>query len=605
MPKKTLDLDLTKNNFPVASTFFIPKPNEKPRIGPVQIPLLQGLAAEKNGEVTLYGTNTNGAGLDHIFSFTYYLAEGKTFERSFYYYGLKAYIQLAHGELRFRGAKFPYKCGVIVYTDTKTLPVLLKVFPLEKYPNLTIALVNWPYFSDQDGNINTLILRGLRFQAVDIFQEKNVHIRDADTLYVAILDSINILEKRKAEERFIDRYMELFHNTIFQWESNYLNLLPKIAARGKQIVFGSTWNYNAFYHSNIPYPILFQFPVRIFSEDYRNKPNPNQYLYMRGNKITSEKEKEISAIIRNIKNGKATNNLKKETKAVLNENTQKTIKNKRIARNAFFQSNYLRKRPFDIEIAAIANDVQKKLEAAVPPEQRKNETFFNFFKEKYMFFPKVGAFAGFVSVLENRNGIQDFWKLCVEYLLSRYFMVEDMETKKKVVSNEIFKRQIYDSSGVKIGLATSFAIGKDERMLLYGVAPQYLEKIFILPLSYSRNEGTLEKNFIADPNSYFRREVEPQLNAPQNQYFLKGIKTYKDWLDSFYKLYPTEKDFLDAVNTNLRERLVPYDIMREKSGRTRRNNALDPYSYPPFTVRRGGTRKMAKHIRSRLNKATR
>lgn len=360
--------------------------------------ILKGLPPDQNGTLSFTGMNPKGQGLSDIFSFTYYLMPkknstnfAKNFMQTKYYQGLKAYIEMVHSP------EFPFKGGVIVYTDSFTKPILESLFPLNDYPNLVLALVNWPYFTNEKGNVDQPVLRMLRYQAVDHFPTHNVHMRDADTLFVALMKRVDFLKH------------------VLDWETAYLQFVPKVAATGKQIILGSNEEYQPTYHDNMAFP-------------------------------------SVIANLTKLNSGKRA------------------------------QSNY-----------------------------------------KYMSYN--GVFAGFASVLENREGIEEFWRLCVEYALQRYYMVEDPETKELVTINYLYK--------------ISYADGKNERMLLYSVIPKLMSKIYFMNVDYDEREI---KDFYY-PAYFNTLKVNNQKSQKITKIMSRGLKEYQNWSSSFYKQFPTNKNY--------------------------------------------------------------
>jgi hypothetical protein len=376
--------------------------------------ILKGLPPEQNGVIHFSGINPSGKGLSHIFSFTFYFVPKenstnhlKNLSETKYYKGLKAYIDMVHSP------DFAFKAGVVIYTDAFTKPLLEELFPMIEYPNLILAVVEWAYFTNETGNVDRTIMRIFRYQAVQHFTSQNVHMRDADTLFAVYLsDSESLQEYHKSQKEF--------SQFIVDWESAYLQFLPRISSLGKQIVFGANDEYTPVYHQNILYPSIFRYSI--------NKMSPSE---------------------------------------------------------------------------------RKKIKFT---------------------FSMVGVFAGFVSVLENRDGIEEFWKLCIQYIIKRYVMIEHPETKKMITINQLYSAPSPEGGRVPYG------IGKDERMLLWGVIPSYLPKCYFMKVEYSE-----KRTYPFYNPSYFK---ELSVSNSLYKYVVSQLEDYKEWVENFYTLFPTEEDFI-------------------------------------------------------------
>lgn len=159
-------------------------------------------------------------------------------------------------------------------------------------------------------------------------------------------------------------------------------------------------------------------------------------------------------------------------------------------------------------------------------------------------------------------------------------MVRNVLTHKLIVSNEVLG---------------SYSFGKDERMLMYGVAPKFLDKIFAYPIEYSINPTNIYRSAFYEPKVYFKNTVEKEFDmasrdAKVSNRFKDGIEMYSELLRKFYEKYPTEKDFLNAVDKNLSEKVVPLNRLKAHKTTTSRR-PVNPYEYPQKVVRGGKTRK--------------
>lgn len=570
---KNLKLNLERQNFPSGS-FFVPPSAEKknntntltattpiPSLPPIQIPeqeatlpqeqenvideeemeenynegptVIEPIVSNVNNTSPKYGTirfigqNVMGKDLKHIFSFTLYLTEEKSEEllynpksriENLYYFGLDSYRRLIQNPIQIpkirskNGQRFidNQPCGMIIYTDETTLPFLMRAFPIKKNPNLTFAVVNWPYFSDRDGNINKNILRTMRFHAVQHFPTHNVYIRDADTLFTPwITEKIYDAEyqrrkkyysfsneesrfksqaaameaRRIAAEYFVQlmkNFQKTFVENLYNWENAYIKFVRQTK---KQIILGTQDEYKADFHLNLPYPAEFTFPVSMHMGHVLNRPQPDRYLYLK-------------------------------------------------------YKNY-------------------------------QYPFYPYFKEKYMFRPHQAVYAGCVSVLENRSGITDFWKNCSDYLLQRIRRV----TNKNILTNELIE--------------PSYQVGKDERMLLYAVVNNYLDKIFFIRIPYtseikSKNYYFFQKNYFTRRNSKFSPTLANN-SKKYMQHFFTQSNEHKAWLKKMLEQYPTEKEFSEALNKNIREKIIPYEnlVIRNKEIYERIKNQPRYFDSPP------------------------
>lgn len=182
------------------------------------------------------------------------------------------------------------------------------------------------------------------------------------------------------------------------------------------------------------------------------------------------------------------------------------------------------------------------------------------------FFGGGGILAGFASVLKNREGLEDFWKTCVEYLVSRYYTSVDPESGKVKLSDEIFEELVLTKHNGKIIAKKIYGFGKDERMLFYGILPKYLPKIYFFDIRYfkwySFYKDRTDLDFL-EP-TYPAKILEPygEHEAERlTKYFTRFIKDYNKWLDKFKESYPTQKTYLEAVEENFQKRFVPIDAV--------------------------------------------
>lgn len=540
-----------------------PRPRATP--GPLQVPIVRaGIPDETNGTIELLGQNVTGAGWEDIFSFSFYLLPTNAFYSSPYYLGLNAYVKMVHTQ------DFQTTCGMIIYTNQSTLPYLHQAFPLERHPNLIFALVNWPYYRDDAGNVDRTILRTMRFHAVEHFPRAAVHMRDADSLFVLRI------------------HKPYFNTLVSQWEAAYIHFtVPKIEKSGKQIVFGTYSLYRETkYHANLPYPVEFSTLVRMSEEKNNTKarPNPYKHLYVVSDRLTKENQDVLNNIDYKFVSG--------------DPSTFKTLFRKPRESN----SNFKERRKAAIEAA------QEEYLKTIPENRRAVIPFYSFFKDTYMYEPPQGLYAGFVSVLKNRAGIEDFWLRCVLYLLERYRMVINPEDGKRTTSNDLIRvlRKL-ETPRFPWPTITGYAVGKDERMLLYGIVPPFVEKSFFFHIPYSS-----DPNLSYEPEFMQRSYVmNPKLdwNTTYSEKFQEHSESYRAWLEDFKRKFPTEEAFLDELNATIERRLVPKEALNEffsaiqphelKSVKLPAESSLFPYTmyetrgHRRITMR-GGKRRLRK-----------
>ena len=552
----------------------------------LQEPIVKGLPEDQNGTITFLGDNPRGEGFDHIFSFVFYLVQGVAFEESKYYIGMKAYIDMIHTTI----TPFPFSCGMIVYTNPSTLEFLLSAFPLDRYPKLTFAVVEWPMYSyPTGGGIDMLVLRCLRFQAIDHYPTKYVHMRDADTLFVVKINEGPVFTK-----------------LVFDWEQKYLEMIPRLEEKGYQIVMGTFDGYVGKYHTNIPYPVEFSFPVRTAPERGYGDPaiNRNRHLYFQSDKLTADDS--------SIEYSMHTDLQRKDYDGRFFKTYLNKVLDPTLPENVEIHTRTL---GYLAELKAI-EEALKATGRIIPsyetPEQkpliqRRNELkalmqsefkehrirtkktlpvpFYEYFEKQYMYKPSIGIFAGFVSVFKNRRGIENFWRLCVEYLLPRYRWVHNRERNDVVLSNQLIKRNSDD------GRVLGF--GKDERMLMFGVTPKLLDSIFFFEVTYTIDPALGKIPFFT-PNVYFSKL---KINKRTNLYSLEKIferqnKVYTKWFEELHRKYPTEEAYLNAINANVDKLLIPYENLPVSKSNKK---AIHPYNAftranRKATVRRGGRR---------------
>ncbi len=514
---------LQENNLGGVEEVHVSKP-PPPKPGPIEIPLVRRSGAipdAQNGTIHVFGQNVFGAGWEDVFSFSFYFlptsSNPNEIYETIYYKGLIAYAKMVISK------ELKETMGMIVYTNEFTFPYLMEAFNLNKHSNILLAIPSWPAFTvpggpkDPAAGLEHTVLRTLRYHAVELFPNANVHMRDADTLFVPMM-----------------KYND-FYDIVLNWEMAYLRFtIPKITKEGKQIILGTFDLYKQkTYHLNLPYPVEFSVPPRIppYSNEVEQyaapKPNPYRFLYVRENK------------------GKV-----------------------------------------------------------IP--------FFSYLKKKYMFDPEQGLYAGFVSVLKDRRGIEDFWERCVRYMVERYRMVTNPEDGKRILSNDLIRSYKQLPTGtLSWRTRTHYAIGKDERMLLYAIIPEFLKATFFFYIPYSSDARNMNMNFYRQ--TFLLKRNTSNAEARYFRIFSAHSQAYQEWLADFFAKYPTEKAFLDALDANIGARVVPMEELAAMGAVKPENRVMKYTNFNPnspslpyrlfnkagrrITLRRGGgqRRKTRRH----------
>jgi hypothetical protein len=160
------------------------------------------------------------------------------------------------------------KWGVIVYTDERTRTLLETVFPYADYPKLILAVVEWPFYATKAGRCEPTIMRCMRFQVMELFPTQTICIRDADTLFVNLLErqypteSVKMAteeETRKVHEKFA-RTRDYATYMVLWWESEFMKAWASEETSPifsqyqiySQLIIGSSLDYSKPWHTNIP-----------------------------------------------------------------------------------------------------------------------------------------------------------------------------------------------------------------------------------------------------------------------------------------------------------------------------------------------------------------
>jgi hypothetical protein len=223
-----------------------------------KVPLtISGIPPEQNGSIDFFSTKPIDEikeTAEGIFSFSYYLKGEKPFDINLIYYqGLYSYIKFIHENPVFA------KWYCVIYTNKTTLPVLMEKFTHALYPRLIFAVIDWPYYSLSNGDVESTIHRCVRYHSFEFFTKSYVFIRDADTIFKNELQSI-IIEKEESLTKFI--------KNLGDWEKNFFELL-KTGKIAEPIVLGGHERYRWTWHSNFqePFPLV-QEATLFYTEKY-------------------------------------------------------------------------------------------------------------------------------------------------------------------------------------------------------------------------------------------------------------------------------------------------------------------------------------------------
>jgi hypothetical protein len=182
----------------------------------------------------------------------------------FYEQGIYAYLCMIHNTITAPGRKkeefqFPAEnpwtnWGYILYTNHQSVGRLRGQFPLELWPNLVFCVVDWPRYTIPEVGVEPSIMRVLRYQATELFPTSMILIRDADTIFPAIVeqgitDALPGYSPVHSSEE--NRRLESEIMRISQWERNFINEWKRQDPE-KGIVLGTHFTYYAEWHRNFP-----------------------------------------------------------------------------------------------------------------------------------------------------------------------------------------------------------------------------------------------------------------------------------------------------------------------------------------------------------------
>lgn len=338
---------------------------EEPRTLTHIVPLCPGIPKERNGTLTLHTIEPYESlrgRLEGVFSVVLYYADTRAkFMKTVYYKGIYHILQILHVYKK----RFD-RWGLVLYTDKRTRPLLQAVFPFSKFPRLILVEVEWPMYTNSNGNVDGSILRCLRFQVVDLFTDQLCLVRDADTLFP------RLLKDTQADDMNITK-------AIGTWEEHFLNRWQKQIEESPMLVIGTHYleilqgTYVQNWHRNTP--LAFALP---FSPDY----------------------------------------------------------------------SVDLKRTSDVSFGGPHSDTTI-----------------------------IGVFAGFVNFRNTAGAFHALWRLCVEYLQDRFFMVRipkrDPQWGGALVISDYYSERYYGAT-----------VGKDEKCILFVMSRYYQDTIYYFDLHY-------------------------------------------------------------------------------------------------------------------------
>lgn len=237
-----------------------------------EFPLCSGGArsAKERGRVRLHSSSPYSElepALDGLFVFCLYFTALETetreeldeFLNKPIVLGLELYMKMLHDPIQ--NDKLS-RWGAMIYTHSVSYKYIRRLFPVDLYPKVFIAVVVWPYYTVQNGVIEESILRCMRHHGKELFPNKTLCTRDADTLF----ELAYYKENREHQQEMI--------TLIRKWELSFLNAwLPclteeELAARDptapfikEPIVLGRGYNYSCPWHIDVPFPTPYKAEV--------------------------------------------------------------------------------------------------------------------------------------------------------------------------------------------------------------------------------------------------------------------------------------------------------------------------------------------------------
>lgn len=214
------------------------------------MPYLQTIPLSKKykseGTIQLHFNNKTDLSLAGYFTTTLYYRSKEPFTETDYYHGIRIYAELINSEPFFDDV------GYIIYTDKSSYPKLVTHFG--DHPKVILAVVNWPRFSIDKNTIDGTILRTLRYQAQDYFQDAWIAIRDADTLFAYEINNCLLMKKNKYSDPVprpnAKELLVKLAAMIAYWEMRFIR---RWLHAGDSIVIATNDNYVAKWHMHMPF----------------------------------------------------------------------------------------------------------------------------------------------------------------------------------------------------------------------------------------------------------------------------------------------------------------------------------------------------------------
>jgi len=239
-----------------------PGPNEYS----VRIPISRySNSTPLKGEVQVFSSSPFkelAGALDGLFTFCLYNTSAETkagldeFTRAPIVVGLQLYADMLHDTtVKDKLSKW----GALIYTNTASYKYIRKLFPLDVYPKLFIAVVMWPYYSGNDGVLEESIMRCMRHHAKEVFPDKNICIRDSDSLF----ELAYYIDHKEHEKDMIALVRAWELSFLYSWlpcltPEERAAVDPNKPSIASPIVLGRGYNYFCNWHVDLPFPTPFK-----------------------------------------------------------------------------------------------------------------------------------------------------------------------------------------------------------------------------------------------------------------------------------------------------------------------------------------------------------
>jgi hypothetical protein len=183
----------------------------------------------------------------------------------------------------------------------------------------------------------------------------------------------------------------------------------------------------------------------------------------------------------------------------------------------------------------------------------------------------LGIWAGFTNFAQERPN--DLWFLCYDYIIRRYFLINGIDGI--TISN--------DDSIIDMG--RNMDIGKDERILLFGILPKYVKLTYFFWIDYQDNirydnvklsnresYSSLESIGIAERTlltfGTIKRQYPNNNKSMSNDINIKTLMLQPAYVDIMHKGLKLNRKLLEQLQTyeysERLERYMPMDINSEE-----------------------------------------